>query len=163
MPDRVSPAERSRIMSRIKSRDTKPEKVVRSLLHRLGYRFRLHRKDLPGNPDIVLPRHRVALFVHGCFWHGHPECRRATLPQSNAEFWASKISRNAERDAAAHQSLRALGWLPVVVWQCELRDLESLTVRLTSLLSGETAQEFGATPEESGRDHSKESAVSTNS
>src|SRR5690348_80348 len=101
MADRISPAARSRNMSRVRGKDTQPELRVRRLLHAAGYRFRLHRKDLPGRPDLVLPRHRVAIFVHGCFWHGHPDCKRATIPATRTEFWTSKINRNRERDTAA--------------------------------------------------------------
>jgi len=137
MPDRFSAEERSRIMSRVKGRDTQPELVVRRQLHRLGYRFRLHRKDLPGKPDIVLPKYRAVIFVHGCFWHGHPGCRRATRPASNTEFWDRKIDSNVARDAQAQAALAALGWRQLTIWQCQIRDPEALAERLTQFLSAE--------------------------
>jgi DNA mismatch endonuclease (patch repair protein) len=100
----------------------------------MGYRFRLHRKDLPGHPDIVLPKHRAAVFVHGCFWHGHPGCRRAARPTSNEAFWNTKIDRNIERDAQAQDELVSRGWKVLVVWQCETRDPRSLENRLRGFL-----------------------------
>ena len=125
----VFPEEKRReIMSRVKNKNTRQELLVRSLLHRLGYRFRLHRNDLPGTPDLVLPKHCVAVFVHGCFWHGH-SCNRGKLPQSNREFWRSKIQKNIDRDKQAREALRRLGWDVVVVWSCET----SSAVRLTEL------------------------------
>ena len=136
MADKFSPEERSRIMARVKGRDTKPEKIVRSLLHELGYRFRLHRKDLPGKPDIVLPKHKKAIYVHGCFWHSHPGCRRATRPTTNVEFWNKKIDGNVARDRAAQNALELLGWEHLIVWQCETRDLNTLAATLTSFLKG---------------------------
>jgi DNA mismatch endonuclease (patch repair protein) len=122
-------------MSRVKGRDTKPEKIVRSLLHRLGYRFRLHRRDLPGKPDIVLPKYKKAIFVHGCFWHGHEGCPRSARPTSNADFWNKKIDGNMRRDAAAQEQLTALGWKFLVIWQCGMRNLEALTENLKSFLT----------------------------
>lgn len=120
--DVFSKTKRSRIMSRIKGADTKPEMKVRSLLHRMGYRFRLHRKDLPGKPDIVLPKHGAVIFVHGCFWHRHEGCPRATLPASNAAFWKKKLTANAERDRKNAEELRTLGWRVLTIWQCETND-----------------------------------------
>ena len=134
MADKFTPEERSRIMSRVRNRDTKPEKVIRSLLHAVGYRFRLHRRDLPGNPDIVLPKYKKVVFVHGCFWHGHSGCPRAARPTSNVEFWNKKIDANIARDAAARNGLAALGWKPLVVWQCEIRSLAALTDKLEQFL-----------------------------
>lgn len=136
MADKFTPEERSRIMARVKGRDTKPERVVRSLLHSLGYRFRLHRKDLPGKPDIVLPKHKKVVYVHGCFWHGHPSCPRAARPTSNIEFWNKKLDGNIARDTVAQQALLKLGWQYLVVWQCEIRDLNSLTLKLEHFLGG---------------------------
>ncbi len=124
-------------MSRVRGRDTTPEKAVRRLLHRMGYRFRLHRKDLPGTPDIVLPRHGKVVFVHGCFWHGHADCPRAARPATNAEFWARKLDRNLERDARAQAALAEQGWRSLVVWQCELRDEEALRRRLGRFMRGD--------------------------
>lgn len=107
-------------MRAVRSRDTKPELRVRSVLHRAGYRFRVHRRDLPGSPDIVLPKYRTVIFVHGCFWHGHEGCRRATLPSTRAGFWREKIERNIARDAAAEAALHHLGYRTVTLWECEL-------------------------------------------
>ena len=106
-------------MSRIRSRDTKPELRVRSLVHRLGYRFRLQAKQLTGKPDLVLPRYRTAVFVHGCFWHRHPGCRFAYHPRSRVEFWQTKFARNVERDEEVRTALEAEGWQVVVIWECE--------------------------------------------
>lgn len=133
--DVFTPEKRSEIMSRVKSKDTKPELFVRSLLHTMGYRFRLHRKDLPGSPDIVLPKHRTAIFVHGCFWHQHPGCPRATLPQRNAEFWKKKLEGNVERDSRAQQRLKELGWNVLILWQCEIkRNADALPKKLNEAL-----------------------------
>jgi DNA mismatch endonuclease (patch repair protein) len=115
---------RSDIMRRVKGRDTGPEKIVRSLLHRLGYRFRLHRPDLPGHPDIVLPARRSVVFVHGCFWHGHDCARGARPPKANADYWVSKIARNRARDAKHLADLKRLGWRARVIWECELKALD---------------------------------------
>jgi DNA mismatch endonuclease (patch repair protein) len=135
MADVFSRAKRSRIMSRIKGKDTKPEVKVRSLLHRLGYRFRLHRKDLPGTPDIVLPRHKAVIFVHGCFWHRHEGCPRATLPANNAAFWREKLQGNVERDRRHREELRSLGWRVLSIWQCETRDEAELSRILIDFLA----------------------------
>ena len=134
MADRISPKHRSWNMSRITSRDTKPELAVRSMLHRLGLRFRIHRNDLPGSPDIVLPRHKTVVFVHGCFWHRHSRCRFAYMPKSRVQFWCEKFDRNMARDREAQRSLRAMGWRILVVWECELRNPSRLTNRLARRL-----------------------------
>lgn len=126
MTDRLTPSERSANMSRIRGKDTAPELRVRSTLHHLGYRFRLHRVDLPGTPDLVLPRYGIAIFVNGCFWHRHPECKYAYTPKSRQEFWQAKFASNVERDALAIQELEQLGWRTIVVWECETRDPGSL-------------------------------------
>ena len=120
MADRISKEKRSWVMSRVKGRDTGPELAVLRAAHALGLRFRLYRRDLPGRPDLDFPKHRVALFVHGCFWHQHPGCRRARVPEARPEYWIEKLRRNVERDAAAGPVLEAMGWRPVVIWECEL-------------------------------------------
>lgn len=133
MADRVSSDVRRRIMASVGTKNTGPELAVRRLLHRLGYRFRLHRKDLPGKPDIVLPGRRKAIFVHGCFWHGH-DCRWGKLPQSKLDYWGPKIATNVERDTRNRQDLAAIGWRSLVVWQCQLRDPDTLAQELVSFL-----------------------------
>lgn len=117
MADRVGPAKRSEMMAAVRGKDTRPERAVRSALFHAGYRYRLHRRDLPGSPDIVLPRYRLVVFVHGCFWHGH-DCPRGRRPASNVEFWNTKLDRNIERDRAARAALEAAGWSVVTVWEC---------------------------------------------
>ncbi len=134
--DIMTPDERSARMARIRGRDTKPEMIVRRLVHRLGYRFRLHRRDLPGTPDLVFPGRKKVVFVHGCFWHGH-DCRQGrTRPATRAEFWAEKIDRNRVRDADAQDRLARAGWAVLVVWQCELKakDRDALAARLSAFL-----------------------------
>ena len=126
--------ERSEIMRTVKSRDTTPELVVRRLVYNLGYRFRLHRRDLPGKPDLVFIGRRKVIFVHGCFWHGHNCSRGAREPKTNTEYWHSKISRNRERDTENLARLAALGWRPHIVWECELRDQAALAHRLRIFL-----------------------------
>ena len=121
-------------MSRIKGRDTAPERAVRSLLHNMGHRFRIHRKDLPGTPDIVLPRYRVAIFVHGCFWHRHPGCRYAYTPKSRTTFWQNKFSENVARDEKKAAMLREAGWDVHTVWECELREPDALRERISRIL-----------------------------
>ena len=122
MADVVSPEKRSEMMSAISSKDTKPERTVRSWLHRNGYRFRNNRKDLPGTPDIVMPKHGTVIFVHGCFWHRHEGCRLAQVPKSNRDFWEEKFERNIDRDWRNLEECRRAGWRTVVVWECETRD-----------------------------------------
>lgn len=117
-------------MRAVKRSDTKPEVLVRKLLHRLGLRFRLHRKDLPGSPDIVLPKFNTVVFVHGCFWHRHPGCRYATTPKTRQDFWLPKFAANVERDSRKEAQLQELGWRVLTVWECETRDLQSLEQRL---------------------------------
>lgn len=121
-------------MSRIGSKDTHPERAVRSILHRLGYRFRLHRKDLPGTPDIVLPGHGAVVFVHGCFWHGH-SCKVGKMPKSRLEYWVPKIEANVRRDKRKADKLRRLGWRVMTVWECELKRPESLERRILRFFS----------------------------
>jgi DNA mismatch endonuclease (patch repair protein) len=120
MADIVTPEVRSRMMSGIRGKDTKPERIVRSYLHRAGLRFSLHRRDLPGNPDIVLPKYQTVVFVNGCFWHRHDKCQFAYRPKSNVKFWSDKISGNVERDQRNQAKLNALGWRIYVVWECDV-------------------------------------------
>nr|WP_290749252.1 very short patch repair endonuclease [Amaricoccus sp.] len=135
MPPIAAPdAARSRTMRAVRGRDTGPEMAVRRLLHAMGYRFRLHRADLPGTPDLVFPGRRAAVFVHGCFWHGHDCARGARAPRRNAEYWAAKIERNRARDAAAAAALAAGGWRSLVVWECGLRDRAGLAAGLAAFL-----------------------------
>lgn len=121
MTDSLSPEKRSWNMSRIRSKDTTAELYVRSLLYRNGFRFRLHVKDLPGKPDIVLPKYKTVIEVRGCFWHRHSGCKIATTPSSNTEYWLKKFARNVERDRENENKLKQLGWKVIVVWQCELK------------------------------------------
>jgi DNA mismatch endonuclease (patch repair protein) len=134
MADRLSPEARSRNMGAIKGADTRPELAVRRMLHAAGFRFRLHRKDLPGRPDIVFPSRRKAIFVHGCFWHRHPGCPYAYVPKTRVAFWQEKFQRNTERDAKAQAALAACGWRSFVVWECELPKANLLMIRLRAFL-----------------------------
>jgi len=122
-------------MSAVRARNTKPEQIVRSVLHRMGYRFRLQAKNLPGKPDIVLPKYRVAIFVHGCFWHQHLECKKAKRPASNTEFWNKKLDDNITRDARNHQLLTDEGWKVLVVWECETSDVMALEGTIRRMMS----------------------------
>lgn len=135
--DKLTPEHRSWNMSRIRSSNTKPELIVRSLLHRMGFRFRIHRKDLPGKPDIVLPKYKTVVFVHGCFWHRHEDCQYAYTPKSRVEFWEEKFKKNIERDNRNRTDLEALGWKVLVVWACELSDLEAAADKLALHISAE--------------------------
>ena len=121
-------------MRSVKQKNTGAEMVVRRLVHAMGARYHLHRRDLPGRPDLVFPRRRLCIFVHGCFWHRHPGCRLASTPGTNVEFWQEKFGRNVERDARKEAELRATGWSVEIVWECETRIPESLTIRLRALL-----------------------------
>lgn len=129
MADVVDRATRSRMMSNIKGKNTLPERRVRSFLHRAGLRFRLHDRRLPGRPDIIFPRYRAVVFVHGCFWHQHPGCKDAVTPKSNASFWLAKLARNVERDSQNHAALVSAGWRVFTVWECEINEpyLKELT------------------------------------
>lgn len=133
--DIVPPEKRSRMMAGIKGKNTQPEMVVRRLVHGMGFRFRLHRKDLPGSPDLVFPRLRRVIFVHGCFWHRHPGCKFAYTPKSNAQFWEEKLEANMRRDAVALQALDALGWNALIVWECEVSNLLGVEQTLNSFLA----------------------------
>lgn len=132
--DIMEPGRRSALMSRIRGKDTKPELAVRHLAHSMGYRFRLHRRDLPGKPDLVFPRLRKVVFVHGCFWHQHSGCRYAYQPKSRIEFWRAKFLANKRRDRAALIALNDLGWDTLVVWECETSDTRSLERELVAFL-----------------------------
>lgn len=134
MTDRLSPEARSAHMRRIRKTDTTPERIVRREVHSLGFRFRLHRRDLPGTPDLLLPRLRKAILVHGCFWHQHADCRLARIPKSRPEYWLPKLERNRHRDAAALEGMQAMGWEVLVVWECETGDLANLRKRLSAFL-----------------------------
>lgn len=133
MPDKLTPSQRHRCMSRIRGKDTKPEILVRKGLHARGFRFRLHNRKLPGSPDIVLPKYGVAIMVNGCFWHGHKGCRYASKPKSNVEFWETKIARNRHRDEVTAAHLEALDWTVITVWECELHKNAGLNARLDAL------------------------------
>ena len=130
--------QRSRIMRAVKGADTVPELAVRRLAHRMGFRFRLHRKDLPGKPDLTFPRLRKVIFVHGCFWHGHDCARGARIPVQNREYWTRKVARNMERDSKTRAALRSLGWKSLVVWECEIKDNDRMQRVLRRFL-GRTA------------------------
>jgi DNA mismatch endonuclease (patch repair protein) len=131
--DTLSPKERSERMSRVRSKDTKPELFVRRLLSSMGYRYRLHLRSVPGNPDIGFSRRKKAIFVHGCFWHRHKDCPNCRLPKSNLEFWKPKLEGNKKRDAKKHRELKKAGWQILVIWECELND-DRLPIRLRSFL-----------------------------
>lgn len=135
--DTVSKAKRSEIMRAIKSRDSKIEKTVRQMLHRAGFRFRLHRKDLPGNPDLAFPGRKKIVFVHGCFWHYHPDpnCRISHRPSSNTDYWHPKLARTVARDARNIETLRQQGWKSLVIWECQIKNEETLFKRLVRFLN----------------------------
>ncbi|MGD9211439.1 MAG: very short patch repair endonuclease [Desulfobacteraceae bacterium] len=121
-------------MSRVGGKNTKPEVIVRSLLHGMGYRFRLHRKDLPGKPDIILPKYKKIIFIHGCFWHGHENCSRSKRPATNESFWNEKLDKNIARDKLNISNLREAGWDVLIVWTCEVKDLDKLKNKLLIFL-----------------------------
>jgi DNA mismatch endonuclease (patch repair protein) len=132
--DKLSTEQRSANMARIRSKDTHPELVLRSLIHGLGYRFRLHRKDLPGKPDIVFPGRRKIIFAHGCFWHQHPGCPEGRVPGSRLEYWAPKLTKNQSRDAANQSHLKDEGWDLLVIWECELKDISAVKRKVRDFL-----------------------------
>ena len=140
--DKLSPERRSANMARIRSKNMKPERSVRSMLHRLGYRFRTHQKDLPGKPDIVFSRKRSVIFVHGCFWHQHkdPSCRDGRLPRSNTGYWLPKLQRNVDRDAEHVQRLKDAGWKVEIVWECEVKAMTEVQDRLMRVLGPSRTQ-----------------------
>jgi DNA mismatch endonuclease (patch repair protein) len=133
--DRISPEKRSNNMARVRGANTKPEKIVRSALYKKGCRFRLHSKDLIGKPDIVIPKQKIAIFVHGCFWHQHKNCSRATRPTSNKNFWNTKLDKNMVRDAKVQKELQALGWKVFTIWECQTKTEPSLTKALRRILN----------------------------
>jgi DNA mismatch endonuclease, patch repair protein len=137
MADIVSRSKRKEMMSSVKQRHTKPEIAVRKLLHRLGYRFRLHSKKLPGTPDIVLPKYKAVIFVHGCFWHQHEGCRKSRRPTSNVEFWNEKLDKNIERDERKESELKNAGWKVLTVWDCEIKDENLLIEKIKKFLHTE--------------------------
>lgn len=134
--DFVSKDKRSKMMSGIKSKNTKPEILIRSLLHRYGYRFTLHKKDIPGKPDIVLSRYKTAVFVHGCYWHRHKRCKKGqSTPSSNTQFWLDKFERNVARDNRNVRDLKKLGWSVITIWECETKNIEKLKTKLFSKMA----------------------------
>lgn len=139
MTDTLTPEERGKRMSLVRNKNTKPELSVRRLVHGMGFRYRLHRQALPGKPDLVFSSRRKVIFVHGCFWHRHPEagCPLARLPKSRLDFWLPKLAKNRERDEVEQAELRRLGWDSLVVWECELRDMERLKSKILEFLIGE--------------------------
>lgn len=130
MADTISPKHRSWNMSRVRSKDTKPEVKVRSMLHAKGFRFRKNVKSLPGVPDIVLPKYKTVVFVHGCFWHQHPNCVKSHIPKSNVKFWTEKLGKNVIRDKKHKKNLKSLGWKVIYVWECELKNFEAIEKNL---------------------------------
>ena len=137
MADKLTQKQRTRLMSQVRGKDTKPERQIRGLLHRLGYRFTINgprNKQLPGRPDIVLPKHQTAILVHGCFWHRHPNCKSATTPSSNVAYWEKKFARNVQRDRQNEEALQALGWHVIVIWECELQEPDAIAALLISQL-----------------------------
>ncbi|MBD1552774.1 very short patch repair endonuclease [Pseudomonas typographi] len=138
--DTLTSSERSLRMARVRSKDTKPEMLVRRLVHGLGYRYRLHDKRLPGTPDMVFTGRKKVIFVHGCFWHRHAECPLARLPKSRLDFWLPKLEGNRERDLRQLEALRAKGWEPMIIWECEVKDLDSLIQKLHGFLAEGNAE-----------------------
>lgn len=138
MADKLSPEQRSKNMGKIRSKGTSPETAVRKLTHRLGFRFRLHRKDLPGKPDLVFPGKKKVILVHGCFWHQHddPACKIARIPKSKTDYWIPKLQGNVERDKQHLHALEDMGWQVLILWECETKELEALEKRITGFLSG---------------------------
>ena len=132
--DVVTPEQRSRNMSKIRGKNTKPEMIVRSTCHELGLRYRLHRKDLPGTPDLVFPKYRLCLFVHGCFWHRHPGCKYAYTPKSRLDFWLPKLAKNIERDSKAQRALEAAGWRVSVIWECQTESKDALRTKIRKMV-----------------------------
>ncbi|MNC42403.1 Very short patch repair protein [compost metagenome] len=134
--DKFTREKRSSIMKNVTSKNTMPEITIRRLLHKMGYRFRLHRKDLPGTPDIVLPKYKKAIFVHGCFWHGHVNCKKAKLPSTNVEFWESKIDGNKMRDERNILKLEEMGWECLIIWTCQIKksELQAISKKIQNFI-----------------------------
>lgn len=132
--DSITPEQRSRVMALVRGKDTRPEMAVRRMAHAMGYRFRLHRRDLPGCPDLVFARGRKVVFVHGCFWHRHPRCSNTRTPKTRMEFWTAKLDGNRKRDLANLRRLRLSGWRALVIWECQLRDAAALRERMKRFL-----------------------------
>ncbi|WP_244746170.1 very short patch repair endonuclease [Paraburkholderia terricola] len=135
--DTLTPAERSERMALVRAKDTKPELLVRRLVHGMGYRYRLHRRDLPGTPDLVFPGRGKVIFIHGCFWHRHARCALARLPKSRGDFWLPKLTANAERDVRNLRALRRLGWSVLTIWECQLGDTAKLASRIRRFLDAQ--------------------------
>ena len=135
MTDHLTPKKRSWNMSQIRSKNTNPELIIRKALHRLGFRFRLHNKLLPGKPDIVMKKHHTIIFCHGCFWHQHKNCNRATLPKSNVDYWENKLKRNVKRFNEVKIELTKLGWKVLVIWECETKNSEFLSIKLVKIIN----------------------------
>jgi DNA mismatch endonuclease, patch repair protein len=133
--DRLTKKRRSEIMSRIRSKNTKPEMIVRSLIHRLGYRYRLHYEKLPGKPDLAFASRKKVIFVNGCFWHGHEKCPKGKLPKSNLDFWEPKIAKNKKRDEVKKNKIEDLGWRVLTIWQCEIKNLENIENKILNFLN----------------------------
>ena len=129
-------------MSHVRNRDTRPEKIIRSILHKSGFRFRIQRKDLPGKPDIVLPKYKTIIFVHGCFWHQHEGCKKALPPKSNVSFWVEKFRKNKERDRKVIRTLQESGWKVIVVWQCEIPKIKNNPEIIKKLISEGVDENF---------------------
>lgn len=144
MTDRLSPERRSWLMSRVRSQDTIPELVVRRMLHANGYRYRLHRKDLPGNPDIVFVRQRAVIFIHGCFWHRHRGCKKASTPSTRVDYWQNKFERNVRRDRAVCRALRKDNWRVLTIWECQTKHPEKLFRRVRKFLGPARQQTLSA-------------------
>lgn len=141
--DFVTKDKRSKIMASIRGKDTKPEIIVRRALHEMGYRFRIHKKELPGKPDICLPKYRLVIFVHGCFWHHHTKCKDGRIPESNTTFWQGKIERNMSRDKENQSALKKIGWKTAVIWECDAKNPGKLQKRIESLLPAKAANKRG--------------------
>lgn len=135
--DVVTPEQRSRNMSKIKGKNTKPEMIVRSMCHELGLRYRLHRKDLPGTPDLVFPKRRLCLFVHGCFWHRHPGCKYSYTPKSRLDYWLPKLAKNVERDMKAKRALEISGWRVSIIWECQTKNRDILRAEIQKMINTE--------------------------